>query len=126
MSSAAEKSDRDVVVVAMARTPFGRFGGALKAIATAELGARTIDAVIGRAGVSPSSVTGLYAGVAMIGGGVLTPARCMVLQSTLPETTPSMAVDRACCSGLTAIGLAARELAEAGDGLIVAGGAENL
>lgn len=126
MSVTAEKTDRDIVIVAMARTAFGRFGGALKAMPTAELGARTIDAVIGRSGVSSASVTGLYAGVAMIGAGVLTPARCMVLQSSLPDTTPSLAVDRACCSGLTAIGLAARELAEMCDGLIIAGGAENL
>lgn len=126
MSATGAGRDRDIVVVAMARTPFGRFGGALKGMPTAELGARTIDAVIDRAGVSPSSITGLYAGVAMVGAGVLTPARCMVLQSALAETTPSMAVDRACCSGLTAIGLAARELAEVGDGFIIAGGAENL
>lgn len=126
MSATAGKADADCVVVAMARTPFGRFGGALAPLTTAELGAAAIDAVIARAGVPPAAVSSLYAGVAMIGAGMLTPARCMVLQSSLPETTPSMAIDRACCSGLTAIGLAARELAETGDGLIVAGGAENL
>jgi len=121
-----EKGDLDCVVVAMARTAFGKFGGALKGTPTARLGAVAIDAAIGRAGVEPAAITALYAGVAMIGAGVLTPARCMVLQSLLLETTPSMAVDRACCSGLTAIGLALRELKDADGGLLLAGGAENL
>ena len=126
MSARPEMRERDIVIVASARTAFGRFGGALKALPTSALGVAAIDAVMARAGVAPTAITGLYAGVAMIGAGVLTPARCMVLQSSLPETTPSMAVDRACCSGLTAIGLAVRELTEAGEGLIIAGGAENL
>jgi acetyl-CoA C-acetyltransferase len=126
MSAHGNKCDWDSVIVAMARTAFGRFGGALKEMTTAELGAAAIDAVLARAGVEPRSVSGLYAGVGMIGAGVLTPARRMVLQSRLSETTPSMAVDRACCSGITAIGLAMRALAANDAGLLIAGGAENL
>lgn len=119
-------SDRDVVVLAMARTPFGRFGGGLSAISAAELGAAAIDAALARADVDPAAVEGLYAGVAMIGGGVLTPARRMLLDSRLDDRTPSLAVDRACCSGMTAIALARREIAAGDADLLIAGGAENL
>ncbi len=79
-----------------------------------------------RARVEPGDVDALYAGVAMIGGGVLTPARQMVLQSRLPETTPSLTVDRACCSGMTAIGLGMRDIASGDAKLVIAGGAESL
>ncbi len=126
MTARAAKSDRDIVVVAMARTPFGRFGGALKGVPTARLGALAIDRLLELTGVLPDTIEGLYAGVAMIGAGVLTPARQMVLQSKLIGTTPSLAVDRACCSGMTAIGLAMREIASGEAGLLIAGGAENL
>jgi acetyl-CoA C-acetyltransferase len=110
----------------MARTAFGRFGGALRSLSTAELGVAALDAAIARLGTEPQPIAGVYVGVGMIGAGVLTPARRMVLQSCLPETTPSLTVDRACCSGMTAIGLAMRELGASDTGLIVAGGAENL
>jgi acetyl-CoA C-acetyltransferase len=49
-----------------------------------------------------------------------------VLASQLPDSTPSLAVDRACCSGLTAIGLAARDIASAHADLIICGGCDNL
>ncbi|MGD9762538.1 MAG: thiolase family protein [Candidatus Binatia bacterium] len=102
--------DADVVVVAVARTPFGRFDGALRAIDPPRLGALAIDEVLERARVAPEEVDVLYGGVGMIGGGMLSPVRQAVLMSRLPETTPSAAIDRACCSGMTAIGAAMKEI----------------
>lgn len=116
----------DVVIAAYARTPFGRFGGVLADLSTARLGAIAIDAVLDRAGLPPQAVEALYMGVGMIGAATLTPARQAVLLSRLPETTPSLAIDRACCSGMSAIGIGWRDirlgLAEA----VICGGAENL
>jgi acetyl-CoA C-acetyltransferase len=126
MSGGAAGNGRDCVMVAMARTPFGRFGGALKALPAVHLGAMAIDAVLERAKVEPEAIQVLYAGVAMIGSGVLTPARQMVLQSRLTEATPSLSIDRACCSGLTAIGLAMREIAAGDADVLIAGGVESL
>lgn len=116
----------DCVVVAFARTPFGKFGGALKAIPTPRLGALAINEVVRRARLAPEQVESLHAGVAMIGAGALTPARQMLLQSSLSERTPSLTVDRACCSGMTAIGLAMRAIACSDAEIVIAGGAENL
>jgi acetyl-CoA C-acetyltransferase len=61
---------------------------------------------VARAKIDPQQVDALYGGVGMIGGAVLTPVRQAVLLSKLPETTPSATIDRACCSGMTAIGTA--------------------
>jgi acetyl-CoA C-acetyltransferase len=119
-------NDTDVVVAGYARTPFGRFFGALRDIPAHRLGALAIDELLRRTGVDPGEVDGLYAGVGMASGGVFTPAREAVLASQLPDTTPSLAVDRACCSGMTAIGLAWRELAAGGADLLVCGGFESL
>lgn len=126
MTARRNGSLRDCVVVAMARTPFGRFGGTLQELSTTQLGALAIDETIRRAAVDADNVDSLHAGVGMIGGGVLTPARRMVLQSRLRDQTPSLTVDRACCSGMTAIGLAMRELAAGEAQLVLAGGAESL
>ncbi|MEZ5774757.1 MAG: thiolase family protein [Hyphomicrobiaceae bacterium] len=117
---------RDCVVVAFARTPFGRFGGALSALDVAALGRLAIDEAVARARIDAEAVEALYAGVAMIGGAMLTPARRMVLASSLPERTPSLAVDRACCSGLTALALARRQILAGEADLVIAGGVEAL
>ena len=53
----------DIVVVAVARTPFGRFEGALKNIVGPRLGALAINEVIARSGVAPNLVAALYGGV---------------------------------------------------------------
>ena len=79
-----------------------------------------------RSHVDPQRVDALYAGVGMIGGAVLTPARQAILQSCLPQRTPSLALDRACCSGMTALGMAWKDIALGQAELVVCGGFESL
>jgi len=120
-------NDNDVYVGAVARTPFGRFGGQLKDVSGPELGALAMDEVIHRSGVDPESVDTVYAGVGMIAGGVLTPARRAILKSRrLPQTVPSLTVDRACCSGATAIGLGWKDIRLGVSDAALCGGFENL
>lgn len=116
----------DVVIAAPVRTPFGRFGGALRDVSAPELGAFAIDAIVARAGLSPDAVEAAYLGVGMIGSGMLTPARQAVLRSRLKQETPSFGVDRACCSGMTAVGLAFKDIRAGEASLLVAGGFESL
>src|SRR4029079_1456125 len=68
----------------------------------------------------------LYGGVGMIGSSVLTPVRQAALLSKLPETTPSATIDRACCSGMTAIGIGMKDLRLGEARVIVCGGFESL
>ncbi|MHA3794440.1 thiolase family protein [Sphingomonas sp. YL-JM2C] len=116
----------DVVVAAYARTPFGRFGGALRAARAPDLGAAVIDVVLDRAAFPSADVDGVYAGVGMIGAGTLTPARQAVMLSGLPETTPSLAVDRACCSGMSAVGLGWKDIRLGEAQALLCGGFEAL
>jgi acetyl-CoA C-acetyltransferase len=115
-----------VVIAAPARTPFGRFGGALRDLSAPALGALAIDAVLARAGLPPETVEAAYLGVGMVGSGMLTPVRQAVLRSRLRQETPSFGVDRACCSGMTAVGLAFKDIRAGEASLLLAGGFESL
>lgn len=116
----------DAVVVAVARTPFGRFEGALKGVVAPRLGALAINEVMARAGLGANQVDALYGGVGMIAAAMLTPVRQAVLLSNLDETTPSLTVDRACCSGMTAIGLGMKEIRCGEAKVLLCGGFESL
>jgi acetyl-CoA C-acetyltransferase len=117
---------RAVHIVAFARTPFGRFRGALKDIPAPQLAALVIDAVHERAAIAPAAVDAVIAGVGMIGAAVLTPARQALLLTQLPPATPSLAVDRACCSGMTAIGLGFKDIEGGYAEIVICGGFDNL
>ena len=119
-------SEHDIVVVAVARTPFGRFEGALAGIEAPRLGALAIDEVVARSGIAPNEIDALYSGVGMIAAAMLTPVRQAVLMSKLPETTPSAAIDRACCSGMTAIGMGMKDIRCGEARAVVCGGFESL
>jgi acetyl-CoA C-acetyltransferase len=119
-------SPRDVMVLALVRSPFGRFAGALQHIPAPRLAGQTIDELVKRSGVEPEGIDALYAGVGMIGSALLAPARQALLQSCLPQRVPSLAVDRACCSGMAAIGLAWKDIALGQADIVVCGGFESL
>jgi acetyl-CoA C-acetyltransferase len=114
------------VVVSMARTPFGRFEGSLKDLEAPRLGALAIDQALQRAGLPGERIEAVYGGVGMISSAMLTPVRQAVLMSSLPEQTPSAAIDRACCSGMTAIGLSMKELECGEAGAVICGGFDSL
>lgn len=118
--------DRRCYIVAFARTPFGKFQGALAGVEPRDLGALVIDEVVRRVGRPPAEIDALYAGIGMTGGAALTYTRQMLMTTTLPVTTPSLAVDRACCSGMTALGLAFKDIRLGEANLIVAGGFDGL
>lgn len=116
----------DIVVVAVARTPFGRFGGALQAIEAPRLGAMAIDEALRRAGCAPEGFDALYGGIASMGGAMASTVRQAVLMSKLPETTPSAGIDRACCSAMTAIGIGMKDIRCGDADAVICGGFESL
>ena len=121
MSAAAES----VAIVGAARTPFGKFGGALRSVSLPELGSRAAVAALERAEVAPEDVDELALGVNFPGSD-RSVARQVALRAGITEERNAYTVDRACCSSLTAIGMVSRSV-RAGDARVaVAGGAENL
>lgn len=115
----------ETVLVAGRRTPFGRFGGALRTLSLPELASVAIRATLADAGLEPDAVDELVLGVNLPGSD-RSIARQALLQSRIPESRNAFTVDRACCSSLTAVALASRAVRVGDAEWVVAGGAENL
>jgi acetyl-CoA C-acetyltransferase len=114
-----------VSVLAMARTPFGKFGGALRNVDIRDLGAAAIRAAIDRSGLDPGAVDGVVLGV-NFPGSRRSVARQAALRAGLADTIDAITVDRACCSSLAATRLASQGIRLGDNAVVVAGGAENL
>ncbi len=118
----------NVYLVSAARTPIGKFGGALSAVPATELGGVAIKAAVERAGLDPATaiIDDVLMGQVLQAGVGQAPARQATLRAGLPETTSATTINRVCGSGLKAIMLAAAEI-RAGDAEIaVAGGMESM
>ncbi len=116
-----------VYLVSAARTPIGKFGGALAGLSAVDLGAVAIRAAVDRSGLSPDvAIDEVLMGQVLQAGAGQAPARQALLQAGLADTTPATTINRVCGSGLKAIMLAAAGI-RAGDGdLYVAGGMESM
>ncbi len=114
-----------VAVTGYARTPFGRFGGALRDVSLPDLGAAAARAAMSAAGLGPDAVNEVAFGVNFPGSD-RSIARQVSLRSGIPDSRPAYTVDQACCSSLAAIALAARSLVAGEAEVALAGGAENL
>jgi acetyl-CoA C-acetyltransferase len=103
------------------RSPFGRFGGGLRDVPLVDLGAQLLTGLLDRHPTAPRDADELVLGIAMLEGGLMVPARQIAVAAGLREDLPSMTVDRACCSGMTATGLALRGLSAGGSSALVLG-----
>ena len=114
------------MIVAGARTPIGKFGGALKDLAAVDLGGVAIRAALERAGVPPDEVDYVIMGhVIQAGTGQIT-ARQAAIAGGIPQEVPAITVNKVCLSGLNAIALA-DQLIRAGEvEIVVAGGMESM
>lgn len=118
--------DDDVLIVAAARTPFGRFGGSLSSLTAVDLGARTIAEVVARAGIEGARVDQVIMGTVISAGMGQVPARQAALQAGLPTSVNALTVNKVCASSLKAVNLGA-VLIRAGEAeVVVAGGMESM
>src|ERR687884_779388 len=116
---------RDVVVLSGVRTAVGKYGGSLKDMPPADLGAAVVREAVSRSGVEPAE-----GGHTVFGNVIHTETRDMYLSRVasvnggLPVETPAFTLNRLCGSGLQAI-VSASQLIMLGDAdAAVAGGAE--
>jgi acetyl-CoA C-acetyltransferase len=116
-----------VYLVSAARTPIGKFGGALADVPAVELGGVAIRAAVERSGLpSDVPVDEVLMGQVLQAGVGQAPARQAALQGGLPVTTSATTINRVCGSALKAIMLGAAEI-RAGDAeVVVAGGMESM
>src|SRR6266851_2493328 len=114
------------MIVAGARTPIAKFGGAFKDVPAVSLGALAIRAALDRAGVSGKDVDYVIMGqVLQAGAGQIT-ARQAAIEAGIPPQVPALTINKVCLSGLNAIALA-DQLIRAGEvEVVVAGGMESM
>lgn len=115
-----------IYIVSAARTPLGRFGGALADISPVELGAASMRAVLNRAKV-PGDAVDLYifGNVLRSGHGQLLP-RQAAFKAGIPDTANGYAVDMVCSSGMMSIISAATAIAAGDADIVLAGGMESM
>jgi 3-oxoadipyl-CoA thiolase len=119
---------RDVFFCDAARTPIGRYGGALAKVRADDLAAVPLKALINRnAKVDWSALDEIYFGCAnQAGEDNRNVGRMALLLAGLSDSIPGVTVNRLCASGLDAIGHAARAIRAGEIELAIAGGVESM
>lgn len=118
-------SQQEVAVISAVRSPFGKFGGALKDFTIGKLGGMVVAEAIRRAGISPEDVEEVATGVNLPGAD-RSLARQVLIESGIPPTRVAYTVDRACCSSMAAVNMASRSIRLGEAKITVGGGAENM
>ena len=118
--------NKQVVIASGVRTPVGKFGGSLKDVGAAELGAIVIKEALKRAGIKPDDVNEVLMGCVIQAGLGQNVARQCSIKAGLPVEIPSMTLNKVCGSGLRAVSLAAQTIIAGDNDIVVAGGTENM
>src|SRR5829696_4164595 len=119
---------RDVFICDAARTPIGRYGGALSKVRTDDLAAVPIRELVKRnPKVDWSQLDEVYFGCAnQAGEDNRNVARMALMLAGLPHEIPGITVNRLCASGLDAVGAASRAIRAGEIDLALAGGVESM
>jgi len=117
---------RDAVIVSAVRTPVGSFGGALKDISAAQLGAIVIAEALKRAGISGEQVDEVIFGNVLGAGLGQNVSRQCSLKAGIPIEVPTYSVNKVCGSGLKTVGMAMQMIRAEEADIVVAGGTESM
>jgi acetyl-CoA C-acetyltransferase len=114
------------VILGAARTPFGKFGGALAPLSAPELGGIAIREAIDRSGVEDVEIEHSIFGIVLQAGVGQIPSRQANHRAGLPFSLTTETLNQVCASGLRSVTLA-ETLIRAGDyGVVLAGGMESM
>src|SRR5213594_4753321 len=116
----------DVFIVGAARTPIGKFLGALSQLKASDLGAIAIKEAMSRAGIGGDDVDEVLMGHVVQGGQGQAPARQAQIKAGINPVVGAVTINKVCGSGLKAVMLGAQAI-KAGDAeCVVAGGQESM
>lgn len=115
---------KKVAIVAAYRSAIGSFGGSLKDMKLADLGAQVLAYTLKKAKVSPDLVEEVIIGNVLGAGHGQNVARQIALGAGIPDTTSAFVVNKVCGSGLKAVQLAAQSILAGDQEVVVAGGIE--
>jgi acetyl-CoA C-acetyltransferase len=117
----------NVYLVSAARTPIGKFGGALAGIPAVELGGVAIRAAVERSGLAKNvPIDEVLMGQVLQAGAGQAPARQAALGGGLADHVAALTINKVCGSGLKAVMLAQQAIATGDIEIAVAGGMESM
>ncbi|WHX65996.1 acetyl-CoA C-acetyltransferase [Peribacillus frigoritolerans] len=117
---------REVVIVGAARTPVGAFGGSLANVSAVDLGVVAAKEAIKRANISADMIDEVLVGNILSAGLGQNVARQVAIHAGIPETTPAMAINKLCGSGLRTVIMGAQFISLGDADVILAGGIESM
>ena len=117
---------KEVVIVAAARIPVGRFQGSLQSFSAPRLGALAVREAVRRAGVEPTLIDECIMGCVLQAGLGQNPARQAALYGGLSNQVAALTINKVCGSSLKAVALAAQAIQTENADMVVAGGMESM
>ncbi|GGB34937.1 acetyl-CoA C-acetyltransferase [Virgibacillus dakarensis] len=117
---------RKTVIISGARTPFGKFGGALKSFTASQLGGKAIRSALDRAGLTESEIDEVIMGTVLQGGQGQIPSRQAAREAGIPWEVKTETINKVCASGLRSVTLADQLIRLGDEEVIVAGGMESM
>ena len=118
--------NKDVVIVAAARTPIGSFMGSLSSLTAVQLGSAAIKGALKKIDLDPNLVQEVFMGNVIQAGVGQAPARQAALGAGIPNIVPCTTVNKVCASGMKALMNAAQAIALGDASIVVAGGMESM
>ena len=117
---------REAVICEPLRTPVGRYGGSLRDVPAAALGATVIRGLLDRTGIPVDAVDDVLFGQCYPNGEAPGIGRVAALDAGLPVTTTGLQLDRRCGSSLQALIYAVMQVQTGASDVVLAGGAESM
>lgn len=124
MAYAAKKG---IFVIGAKRTPFGAFGGSLKAISATDLAVHASKAALAQANVPAQQVSETFMGCVLSSAlDSCYLARHVALKTGVPTATPALLLNRLCGSGFESVCLGAEAIIQGRSSITLCGGTENM
>lgn len=118
--------ETEAVILSAARTPIGKFQGALSNVPATQLGAIAVKAAVARAGINPVEIEEVIMGNVVQAGEGQAPARQSGILGGIPATVSASTINKVCGSGLKAAMISAQAIRAGDADLFVAGGFESM
>ncbi|HHT7773521.1 TPA: acetyl-CoA C-acetyltransferase [Streptococcus suis] len=115
---------KKVAIVSAYRSAIGSFGGSLKDIEIADLGAQVLETALANKNIPADSVDEVIFGNVLSAGQGQNIARQIAIRAGIPQTSSAYAVNKVCGSGLKSVLLAAQSIMLGDNDVVVAGGIE--
>ncbi|MFB5662781.1 acetyl-CoA C-acetyltransferase [Alteribacillus sp. HJP-4] len=114
------------VITGGARTPFGKFGGALSPLTAAELGGTAILGALHKSGADRDNIREVIMGNVLQGGQGQIPSRQAAHHAGLSWEVETETINKVCASGMRSVTFADQIIRSGEEGIIVAGGMESM